>query len=59
MSLLGVGNEIQSLDSAGGGGLLLRSCVCMKAVLPNKRHDDESQGLEISRKNNILSYLLI
>ena len=43
-SLLGDGNGIQPSDSAGGGGLLLRSCFCMKEILPNKRHGDESRG---------------
>ena len=42
MSLLGVGNGIQPLDSAGGGGLLMQSCFCMKAIFANKCHGDES-----------------
>ena len=41
VSLLGDGNGIQLSDSAGGGGLLLRLCFCMKATFPNKRHGDE------------------
>ena len=44
MSLVGVGIGIQPLYSAGGGGLLLRSCFCMKEMLPNKHHGDKSRG---------------
>ena len=37
MSLLGVGDGRQPLDSVVGGGLLLRSRFGREAILPNKR----------------------
>ena len=59
VSLLGDGDGIQPSDLAGGGGLLLQSCFCVKAILYVTNTMVMRVGaLERSCENNILSYLL-